>query len=50
MVGNVVAEAAVRFRAERTVCHPASRRYLVVIVCAVTTWRDREPQEEGQRW
>jgi hypothetical protein len=21
----------------------------VVIVCAVATWRDREPQEEGQR-
>jgi len=33
----------------RTICRPASRRYPVVIVCAVTTWRDREPQEGGQR-
>ena len=33
----------------RTICRQASRRYPVVIVCAVTTWRDREPQEGGQR-
>ena len=49
MVGNLVAEAAARCVPNRTICRQASRRYPVVIVCAVTTWRDREPQEQGQR-